>query len=292
MTEALLAGFRLGPIHLTSRDTNRSIPFYRHRLGLELLAEEGDASWLGAGGEPLVVIHEDTSAPPKPAGATGLYHFALLLPDRGALGWALKSLLEADYPLQGAADHLVSEAVYLPDPEGNGIELYRDRPMSEWRFEGGQLQMATEPLDMHAVLAAGAHEEGPAVPAASTVGHVHLQVGDLEAAERFYGAVLGFERTTRYGSQASFYSVGGYHHHIGLNTWAGLGAPPPPEGAVGLRQFIGVLEKPSELGELADRLKVEDIEHAHGPGWIEAKDPSGNPIRFELEANQELPKGS
>lgn len=290
MTAGLPDDLELGPVELDVADLDRSLAFYRDILGLEQQGREDGALWLGAGGRPLVVLHEVPGAQPKPANTTGLYHYALLLPGRPELGRALQTLLDMDYPLQGAADHLVSEAVYLPDPDGNGIELYRDRPRESWSYEDGRLRMATEPLDMHGVLEAGEEVgDGPAVPAGSLVGHVHLHVADLPEAEKFYGDLVGFELTTRYGRMASFYAVGGYHHHLGLNVWAGVGARPAPQGSAGLRRFNVVLPRASELGALADRLSEADLAFEEDSGSLLVEDPSENRARFVLAGSEKGP---
>lgn len=279
----------LGPVHLTVADAERSLAFYRDLMGLSLLAEEEGELWMGPAGATLLVLRENQEAVRRPPNTTGLYHYALLVPDRPSLGAALQKLLAQEYPLQGAADHWVSEAVYLADPDGNGIEIYRDRPRSEWPRENGQLQMATEPLDVEAVLGAANSAGEPALPAGTTVGHVHLHVDDLAAALAFYQGALGFELTTRYGSSAAFLAAGGYHHHVGLNTWAGVGAKRPPEAAVGLRLFTIILSATSELGAVADRLAKLGVEYDVTSGWIETEDPAGNRLRLELAANGELP---
>lgn len=262
----------MGPVFLRVGDLDRSLAFYQGLLGLDRLGELEAASMLGAGGRPLVGLIERAGAPPAPRGTSGLYHFALLLPDRPALGHALAGLLSASYQLQGAADHLVSEAVYLADPDGNGIELYADRPREAWPRIEGEIQMATDPLEVEGLLAAGAGGSGPLIPAGSVVGHVHLHVGDLAAAEGFYGR-LGFALTARYGQQAAFYAAGGYHHHLGLNTWAGQGAPPAPKDRAGLERYEIWLPDEAALRAAAERLELEvDGDRA------EAEDPAGNRV--------------
>ena len=185
----------------------------------------------------------------RPAGTTGLFHLALLVPSRADLARALNRVTAAGHRFTGASDHLVSEALYLDDPEGNGIEIYRDRPRGEWeREDGGDLKMATLPLDLEGVLdSAPRGDTGDGMAPGTRLGHVHLQVAEIEAAEAFYVAALGFEPTVRRYPGALFVSAGGYHHHIGLNTWAGRGAPPPPAGARGLTWFTIVLPDDAAL---------------------------------------------
>ena len=214
---------------------------------------------MGAAGgdEPLVVLHGDPAAPPRPARSTGLFHMAFLLPERLDLAHALLRLAERGWPLTGASDHLVSEALYLSDPDGIGIEIYRDRPREEWSVEDGQVRMATLPLDLDDVARAAQGPAPPRAPEGTRMGHVHLNVADLGTAEAFYAGELGFDVTARNYPGALFLAAGGYHHHIGANTWRGEGAPPPPPGAVGLRRFTIV---------------------APGQSQAEAADPSGNAL--------------
>jgi catechol 2,3-dioxygenase len=211
------------------------------------------------------------------SGTTGLYHFAILVPSRAHLARALRRLVDARTRLQGAADHGVSEAIYLADPDGNGIEIYRDRPRPEWPMTDGQLHMGVDPLDLEALLDES-DDRSSALGPGTVVGHVHLHVADLAAARRFYVDVLGFAVMQRYGPSALFVSAGGYHHHIGLNTWAGVGAPPPPPGAVGLRHFVVSLPNASALEEVGARLREAAIPVETDGETILTKDPSANAI--------------
>ena len=238
----------IGQVSLTVTNLDRSIAFYRDVLGLRESTRAEGISQLGADGRTLVELHEKPGAIPKPRRSTGLYHFAILVPSRAALGRSLRRLADRRWPLTGAADHLVSEALYLDDPDGLGIEIYRDRPREDWPVRNGQLQMATDPLDLQ-----GVHDEPGADTAwtgiddGTVIGHVHLHVAHLDAAEAFYCGRIGFEPMVRGYPGALFVAAGGYHHHLGLNTWTGIGAPPPPEHAVGLRSFtIESASLPSE----------------------------------------------
>jgi catechol 2,3-dioxygenase len=281
----------LGPVHLRVRELDRVADFYQQAIGLSELAARGRERWLGAGEKPLLVLHGDPNAQDKPAGSTGLYHFALLHPSRSALGRSLQRLLQAQVQLQGGADHLVSEAIYLADPEGNGIELYCDRPRDQWPFQQGQVQMATDPLDWDGVLAAaGPRSEAATMDSETIMGHVHLQVSNLPAAEKFYGDHLGFNLMLRYGGSASFYSVAGYHHHLGINTWAGVGAPEPPADAIGLQHFTILLTSAQALGALSDRLKRLEVAVNVDPGALKVMDPAGNTLRVALEQNNRAPR--
>lgn len=267
-----------GPVTLTVRDLARVSDFYERVVGLrEIAAEEGRAR-LGAGDRTLVELVEDRAAPPRPPRTTGLFHLAILVPDRAELARSLRRLIEARWPLAGASDHLVSEALYLGDPEGNGIEIYRDRPRDDWRHDGDELQMATLPLDLDDVLAESDGNVGRdrGSSPATTMGHVHLDVSDLAASERFYAGLLGLDVTARGYPGALFLSAGGYHHHIGLNVWRGEGAPPPPAGALGLRSFELTLPSGTALDELVERLRKSDADVTVDDAGADVRDPSGN----------------
>ncbi len=217
-------------------------------------------------------------------GTTGLFHFAILVPSRFDLAQVLARFAATETRLSGAADHGVSEALYLSDPESNGIEIYRDRPSDEWPRTGGQLAMYTEALDLDALLgeAAAVAVESPTLPAGTTIGHVHLHVRDLAEAERFYVGVLGFEEMQRYGPSALFVSAGGYHHRVGLNTWQGEGAPAPPPDATGLRHFVIRLPDRPALERLGERLDRAGWAVETGGTGLSTRDPSGNAMRFEV----------
>ena len=265
-------------VTLTVRNLAAERAFYERVVGLVAI-ETGEArAVLGAGGRPLVELVEDRGAPPRPPRTTGLFHLAILVPDRGELARSLRRLIEARWPLQGAADHLVSEAIYLADPEHNGIEIYRDRPRDEWQRDGEELRMATLPLDLNDVLDEGGDDDDPLgpLPAGTRMGHVHLNVANLAASEAFYADLLGFDVTARGYPGALFLSAGGYHHHIGLNTWRGAGASAPPAGALGLRAYELKLPRRSELDEVVARLREGGVEMASGGGGMEVRDPSGN----------------
>jgi catechol 2,3-dioxygenase len=247
----------VGRVALTVRDLATVQGFYERVVGLAALESDAGRAVLGAGDLALVELVEDREAPPRPARTTGLFHLAVLVPDRVELARSLRRLVEARWPLQGASDHLVSEALYLADPEGNGIEIYRDRPRDEWRRDGDEIAMATLPLDLNDVLAelgpdADGGEGDLGVPPGTQVGHVHLDVADLADAERFYAGQLGLDVTARGYPGALFLSASGYHHHVGLNIWRGEGAPPPPSGALGLRWFELTPPAVTATGDIAD----------------------------------------
>lgn len=232
---ALPPDAHIGQVSLIVRNLDQSINFYRDVLGFEATPE----GLRPPGGRVLIELHERADAIAKPRRSTGLFHFAILVPSRAALGRSLRRLADRNWPISGAADHLVSEALYLNDPDGLGIEIYRDRPRDAWRNSStGELAMATDPLDLQSVFEEpGAETPWAGLEAATVMGHVHLHVPHLDSGEEFYCGKIGFEPVVRGYPGALFVAAGGYHHHLGMNTWIGLGAPPPPEKAVGLRRF-------------------------------------------------------
>lgn len=252
----------IGDVRLTVGDLTRSLAFYTEALGLRVLERgEGHATLSANGTEPArIFLTEQPGALPKPRSASGLYHFALLYPSRRALARALRQLAIMRVPIQGASDHLVSEAIYLADPDGHGIEIYADRPRERWPRRNGQLQMATEPLDLDSLMAElrGDDEPWTGADPATVVGHVHLHTASLSTAVAFYRDLLGLEEIARYGPSAIFLAAGGYHHHLGLNTWAGVGVPPPPSSSVRLQSFSFVLPTVEELSLVARRLLHEE----------------------------------
>ncbi len=277
----------IGYTHLTVADLSRSLDFYTNTLGFRLLSQEWDTAALGVDGEtPLLYLTELPGAQPQPEGTTGLYHFAILVPSRADLGRSLRRLLEKEYPLVGASDHLVSEALYLDDPDGNGIEIYRDRPRIEWPMQGSEVRMANAPLDGDGILAEAERDGRPwqGMAPGTRIGHIHLHVGDLQAAEEFYTGVLGFDVMQRWtAGGALFVSAGGYHHHIGLNIWAGVVAPPPPPNTAGLRLYTIQLPDDAARAEVAARLKAAGVPVEHQDGALSLRDPWQNTILLTLE---------
>jgi catechol 2,3-dioxygenase len=269
-----------GMVSLTVADMERSLGFYRQVLAMELHSRNGEVAWLGPeAGDTLIELVHNPSAKPPQAPVTGLYHIAFRLPARRDLAAILEHMLRLAWPLQGAADHLVSEALYLADPEGNGIELYRDRPRREWPYRNGELQMATNPLDINGLLAELRQEPRAGRIASRTVlGHIHLKVADIAAAERFYTGAMGMDLITHYGGSASFVSAGGYHHHIGFNTWNSAGAPPPAPESTGLRYFSLQLPHRAALESLrAQLLQAQVVMEEKSQGFL-VRDPSQNGI--------------
>ena len=246
---------RLGPVNITVTDLDRSVGFFQDPIGLQLHGRTDDGvATMGAGGDPVLVLHENPAA--RPAGRhAGLYHFALLFPDREELARALQRLAVSRTPITGASDHGVSEAIYLNDPAGNGIELYRDRPVEDWpppRTGRERVGMFTEPLDLPDLMALVEGKEPVRQAGAGLgLGHMHLHVGDVEESMRFYQGELGLEEMARYPG-AAFVAWDGYHHHLGFNTWRGEGVPPAPEDAVGLRHWTVYTENGGDERMLAD----------------------------------------
>jgi catechol 2,3-dioxygenase len=271
----------VGQAALTVADLQRSERFYRDVLGMRVLGSgDGMLTLTADDATPLLELTELSGARPKPARATGLYHFAMLVPSRLELARSLRRLAEMRYPLTGASDHLVSEALYLDDPDGNGIEIYRDRPRAEWPHLGGQLQMAVDPLDIDGVLGELEGDDRPwnGLDRQTRMGHMHLHVADLRQAEEFYCGVLGFDVMVRYGPSALFVSAGGYHHHLGLNTWAGVGAPPPPAGSAGLHWFAVLLPSAEALDQVVARVHAAGLVTEPVDAGLSLRDPSGNGV--------------
>jgi catechol 2,3-dioxygenase len=282
---------QIGVLALTVADLERSWRFYTSVIGFRVMHRTPRSALLGVGARPLLALVEAPGAKPKPTRATGLYHFAILAPRRADLGRWLRHLLEVGHPLDGHSDHRVSEALYLSDPDGNGIEVYRDRPRDEWPWRGGQVQMTLDPLDLRGILAEGDAEGRPwaGLAEGTIIGHMHLQVGDLETAEAFYHGALGFEIALKWWP-ALFVGAGGYHHHLGLNIFAGAGAPPPPPDSAGLRFFSITLPDEAARAEVVERLEaaghaVERMEHA-----IIVRDPWNHRLWLTVGASlQKLP---
>jgi catechol 2,3-dioxygenase len=276
---ALADATRLGAVHLTVTNLDRSLAFYEEAIGLQVHRRDGAAAALGAGAEDVVVLHEDPAAGPAGRHA-GLYHVALLYPSREELARVAMRLAVTRVPIQGASNHGTHEAIYLPDPDGNGLELAADFPREQWPDISGPEGYGggPAPLDIDDLLATVAGEElsrqaGPGL----TVGHVHLHVGDLAAATAFYRDGLGFEVMTDLGT-AVFVSAVGYHHHVGINVWRGRGVPPVPEGAVGLRHWTLVVAGPEELAAARARLTAIGAPvEPRGDGLV-TRDPSGTAV--------------
>jgi len=266
---------RVSQVHLRVARLQPTLDFYARALGLHASqASETQAVLSAEPTEPgLVVLSEHRNAAPRPPRSTGLFHLALRYQTRRDLAQAYQRLVDQDYPIAGASDHGVSEAIYLGDPEGNGIELYADRPRAQWRWKQGQVVMVTEALDLEH-LAAFAAEGEAKPPGPVDLGHIHLQVADLAQAEQFYSDFLGLAVTQRTYPGALFFAAGGYHHHIAANTWAGKTAPPVNSvGLVSYRIEVPVAEILYCLSHRAPLLGYES--RTDGKSLLQIRDPNG-----------------
>lgn len=273
--DRLPAATRLGVVHLTVRDLDRSVAFYRDAVGLVELERVDRTAWVGAGDVALVALHEDPQAGP-PARAAGLYHVALNYPDRLGLAQAARRLAETRTAIQGASDHGTHEAIYLPDPDGNGLELAADRERAVWPDLSKVESIRPRPLDLEGLLALGAR--GGAVPTAaagSRVGHLHLHLGDLDDGLAFYRDTVGFDQKTIIPGQAAFVSAGGYHHHLAFNLWQGAGVPPQPAGRVGLRHWTVVVPEAPDVDAVRARIDATGAPTTDVPGGFHVQDPGG-----------------
>ncbi|MFD0671200.1 VOC family protein [Cohnella sp. GCM10027633] len=286
MAYSLPAATMLGEVKLKVRNLANLVNFYTDVIGLQVLNRDSTRAELTVDGErALLVLEELPNAITLPErSTTGLYHFAILVPSRKQLGLSLRRLAEHGVRI-GQADHLVSEALYLSDPEGNGIEIYRDRPRETWDWDGDNVKMASDPLDIPGILREAENEPWQGLPPETIMGHIHLHIGDLEKAREFYCGLLGWGMAADMSRmmRALFISAGGYHHHIGLNVWAGVGAPRPPANATGLDYFKVVLPSAADLEEVVGRVKGAGVEVEERDGAWSLRDPFGIEIRLGLE---------
>ena len=265
----------MGAVELTVADLERSLAYYEKAIGLRTLERGGGRAALGTDGRELLVLVEEPGARPS-IGHTGLFHFALLVPDRPSLARWLAHAARTRVPITGASDHWVSEALYLRDPDRHGIEIYADRPRELWEGKVAR-GMTTLPLDVDGLLrelddpATSAFE---GLPNGTTMGHVHLQVASIPETVDFYRDVLGFGLMTGMGDQAAFLGAGGYHHHLGANTWESRGGTPPPPGTAALRHATIVLPDSAERDRIVER--VGEVEELDGEPLV--RDPSGNAL--------------
>ena len=280
------AATRLGAVHLTVTDLDRSVSFYERSIGLRQGDRTERSAALTAGGEDLLVLTEEPAA--RRAGHhSGLYHVAILHPSRLELARAVLRLVGTQTSIDGASDHGISEAIYLSDPDGNGLELAGDRPRETWPdlSDLSIFGAGPQPLDLNGLVAlAHGEEPRPYVDPATRVGHMHLHVGDIEAAAGFYRDVLGFEVQTAMPS-AMFVSAGGYHHHVAFNTWRGLGVAPQPPGTVGLGHWTLILGTREEYALVAARLLAAGIPMNEAEGGILVRDPSGIAVLIRVDGS-------
>jgi catechol 2,3-dioxygenase len=283
----LPADAHIGRVRLRVSDLDRALALYRDVLGLEVRRDEGARVTLAPGGtttnRELIVLEEQPGIARRPARpvSTGLYHVALLAPSRRDLGRTLIRLHQSHYPLRGMSDHAVSESLYLDDPDGNGLEIYADRPRREWPIQDGVVQMTVDPMDVEGVIAAGHETSEPwtGLAAGTVVGHVHFTVSRMERAVAFYRDVIGFDVMMRIPSLTAV-SAGGYHHHLNLNTWAGEGAPADPDRVAGLLGWELVVPSVPARRALIDRLSAAGA--LTGPtSGVTASDPDRIPLELE-----------
>ena len=275
---------RMGEVHLTVGDLERSLDYYGTAIGLDVLDQGAGRAVLGTGERTLLVLFEEAGAPP--AGRhTGLYHFALLVPERAELAGWLAHAVRDEVPMTGMSDHYVSEALYLRDPDGHGIEIYWDRPRDHWEGRVSE-RMTSLPLNVRNLLGELPDPESASfdgLPAGTVMGHVHLKVSDVPETIGFYRDVLGFALMAQLGPAAAFLAAGGYHHHLGANTWESSGAAPPPEGTAALRHATIVLPDDGDVDAVIARLSAAGVsaeESGHGPL---VRDPSGNAVVLASE---------
>ena len=269
----------MGAVTLWVADLDKMIRYYRDAIGLELFSEINGRAFLGQGTTTIVILESKPGMKYASPGEAGLFHTAILFSSQAALAKAVASVAK-QHPgtFTGSADHLVSKAFYFNDPEGNGVELYWDRDRSEWSWAHGSIEMDTIFLDPNEFLRE--HLTEAPVEEAKKVGHVHLSVGSVEAAEEFYVKMLGFEKTLNWGNAALFVSAGGYHHHMAMNTWRSKGAG-KRQLALGLGNVEIVLPSQDQVMETQDRLNFHKIESNFDAGIAKVLDPWGNQISIK-----------
>lgn len=280
---------RLGEVRLQVSDLARSLAWYEEMLSFRVLGRQDGTAVLGAHGDerPLVELVERPGARPRPMrGRLGLYHVAILLPDRASLGRFVRHLAETGAQA-GAGDHLVSEAFYLQDPDNLGIEVYADRPRDTWRRVGRELMMATDPVDVAGLVTAAGDSPWTGMPSGTVIGHLHLQVGDTARAAAFYAEALGFDRMVWHYPGALFFGAGGYHHHLGTNTWAGNGAVAPGDDEARLLEWTIEVPDEGSLAAVSESLATHGftVEAAPGIGAFVTRDPWGTRVRVRAGGN-------
>jgi catechol 2,3-dioxygenase len=270
-----------GEVNIKVSNLDRAVSFYENIIGLKVLNKSAERVTLTTNGRtPLVTLEQPGDVIPLARRHSGLFHYALLLPTRGDLSVFLRHLIQSRYPF-GAGDHYVSEALYMTDPDGNGIEIYRDRPSSEWRWDNGLVEMATLEIDAEGILA---ESDAPwtGLPTGTILGHMHLHVGNLKQAEQYYNDVLDF-KTVSYYPQAAFMSTGDYHHHIAINTWQGVGVQAPPRNMVGLNWYSLVYPDAAVRQTVIHQLEQAGAVVTQEQDGYMTSDPAGNHIRLVIE---------
>ncbi|MCA1029674.1 VOC family protein [Bacillus timonensis] len=271
-------------VHINVTDIQRSLSFYQDIIGFQILSQSDDQAILSADGlSPLLTIQQPKALEPKQNRTTGLYHFALLLPTRHDLATFIQHIAKKRYRIQGGSHHGISEALYLADPDGNGIEVYADTPTSTWRWEDDRLALQSEPLDIEELLQVAKGQQWNGLPTDTIMGHIHLHVANLDEVDKFYQQGLGFTLVSQLSKQAHFYATGNYHHHIGVNVWNGVGAPKPSENSVGLVYYDVVFPSEQKREKMINNLKALGYPVREDAQQHFTEDPSGNVIRLIIE---------
>jgi catechol 2,3-dioxygenase len=281
VTYANRTPLRIGAVGLRARDLSRLTDFYNQAIGLQLIDRDGKSARLGAGGVTLLELESAPNATPDDPRTAGLYHTAFLQPTRSDLGRWLVHAARNRVALTGASDHLVSEAIYLDDPEGNGIEVYRDRLPEEWRWNGDRIQMATDRLNLDDLAMQAGNTGYASAPDGLRIGHIHLRVGDLGVTQQFYCDTLGLEPTAGRNG-ALFMSSGRYHHHIGSNTWHSAGAGKRDDDRAGLSWFAIEAADAAQRDTVLARLKGANVPLTSSAQSSEVRDPFGTRVRFSV----------
>ena len=275
------APMQIGLVALNVQNLDGVSDYYRRIIGLEVIATDGATQRLAAGGNTVLELRGTAGLSPRDPRSAGLFHTAFLMPSRGDLGAWLRHVASSRLPVAGASDHAVSEAIYLSDPEGNGIEVYCDRPRATWPSSAAGIEMPTEALDVQDLLAEDAARPWRGAPPGMIVGHLHLQTGRLTAAEAFYKDVLGFDVTCRYPG-AVFYGAGGYHHQLATNMWNSRGAGAIAPKTTGLVGYEIILDTLAQRNEITARAAETGLATAAVGGVIVVTDPSGLGISLTL----------
>lgn len=275
--DMMAAPLRIGAVTLRVRELTKLSDFYQKIMGLQLISETPQEVRLGAAGQVLLILEGNPAFKPLDPREAGLFHTAFLMPDRADLGKWLGHVVENRVPMQGASDHLVSEALYLADPEGNGIEVYTDRPTNRWRDAKGDIKMSTDQLDMQDLFNSANGEKWAGYPTNGSIGHVHLQVGSTEMADPFYQGLIGMEVTARYHG-ASFYGSGGYHHQLAGNIWNSRGAGARHDMMAGLGSFELIARDPAVEDEILETAERSGAQITAGTGFALLQDPWGTQI--------------
>ncbi|WP_018924879.1 VOC family protein [Salsuginibacillus kocurii] len=273
-------------VTLKVANLERSLGFYKDLLGLHVHEQTEWHATLSADAEtPLLQLEQPNDSKPKQKHTTGLYHFALLLPSRTALASLFSRLNEQHYPLHGAADHDISNALYLDDPDGNGVELYVDTDPDTWVWHGGKIDVTSSPLDLRSLLNEAEDISRKGMPANTIMGHIHLHGADMKSMKEFYNQGIGFDIVVDNLNQMTFFSSGGYHHHVGVNLWNGVGAPPPAVNSVGMKEYTLVFPSKKDRQKAGQRLEELGYETNLAGESFYTTDPSSNVVRMVVASN-------